>query len=391
MNDLAAAAAAEQHEIVRLRRHFHRFPELSFVEHETSQTVREYLQGLGLEVHATDTTGLWADLEVPGATKRIALRADMDALAMDEVAAPTKRDFVSERRGAAHCCGHDTHMAMLLGAAKLLTRGGVASVHNVRFLFQHAEERSPGGAIDLIEAGCLEGVDEVYGLHVIPPLPSGKFSMKAGPFMAAADQIYVRITGKGGHAAYPQLLHDPIVAACHAVVALQTLVSRRTSPLEALVVSIATMQGGSGTSNVIPDVVELRGTVRTLVGHLREAAPTWIAEVLENCVRAFGCSAELDYRRGYPVLVNDGGATATAREAVLDLFGAEGLVEESEAWMGGEDFARYAELRPACFAFLGVGAPDKGIVAPNHATDFDVDEEALWRGTAWFARLAQRP
>ncbi|MCA8968620.1 MAG: amidohydrolase [Planctomycetes bacterium] len=388
MSELLDVAAAMTPEIVRLRRNFHRFPELSYVEHATSRTIREYLEGLGLTVHQGDSTGMWADLDTPGTTKRVAFRADMDALAMDEVETPNKSGFTSENEGAAHCCGHDAHMAMLLAAARLLATDQAPRSHNVRFVFQHAEERAPGGAIDLIEQGCLEGVDEIYGMHVIPPLPAGRFSLRAGAFMAAADELKILVRGKGGHAAYPHLLQDPVVAASQIVMALQTLVSRRTSPLESLVVSIATIRGGTGTTNVIPDEVELKGTVRTLDAELHARAPDWIREVVTHTASAAGCRAEIGYVRGYPVLVNDADATERGKRAVRELFGETGFVPRSEPWMGGEDFARYAERRPACFAFLGVGNEAKGIVAPNHATNFDVDEEALWRGTAWFLKLA---
>lgn len=390
MTDVLSIADAQSSEIVRLRRDFHQHPELSFVEHRTSECIHEYLSGLGLEVVRNDTTGMWADLETPGAEKCIAFRADMDALAMDEVAGPHKAEFLSVNAGAAHCCGHDTHMAMLLAAAKVLASGEAPRKHKIRFLFQHAEEKSPGGAIDLIEQGCLEGVDEVYGLHVIPPIPGGKFSVAAGPFMAAADELRIRIRGEGGHAAFPHLITDPIVAASHVVTGLQSLVSRRTSPLDSLVVSISTMRGGSGTTNVIPDEVELLGTVRTLSPELHERAPSWVEELVRNTARAHGCEAEVDYERGYPVLINDEMATDNARRAIDTLFGADGFADSHEPWMGGEDFARYAQQRPACYLFLGVGSDAKGITAPNHATDFDVDEEALWRGTAWFLQLAQQ-
>ena len=390
--ELLRLARAQTPEIVRLRRDFHKHPELSFVEHRTSATLRAYLEDLGLQVVQDGTTGLWADLDPPAtnqaAGKTIALRADMDALAMEESCGPYKQDFMSENKGAAHCCGHDTHMAMLLAAAKLLASGEAPRKHRLRFLFQHAEEKNPGGAQDMIEQGCLESVDEVYGLHVIPPLPGGQFSLAPGPFMAATDEIRIVVEGRGGHAAFPHLLLDPIVAASQLVNALQTLVSRRTNPLDSLVVSIATMRGGSGTTNVIPNQVELLGTVRTLSRELHEKAPAWLEELASHAAAANGCSLQLDYARGYPVLVNDSKCTQIARSAVVELFGEDGLIADPQAWMGGEDFARYAELRPACYGFLGVGSTSKGISSPNHASDFDVDEAVLWRGTAWFLALA---
>jgi len=376
-------------EIVRLRRDFHQHPEVSFREERTSAVIREYLEGLGLTVTQPDgMTGLWADFHVEGATKMLAFRADMDALAMDEATAPNKSSFLSENPGAAHCCGHDSHMAMLMAAAKLLATGQSEAKHSIRFLFQHAEEKAPGGAVELIEAGCLEGVDEVYGIHVIPPIPAGIWDVKAGPFMAAADEVRITVTGKGGHAAMPHLVRDPIVASAGVVTALQQLVSRRASPLDAFVVSISTIQGGSGTSNVIPDTLEMRGTVRTLDTKLWEQAPDWVETTCRAAAEAAGCTAEVDYQRGYPVLINDPEATKKAEAAVTKLFGRERLCPPT-AIMGGEDFARYGELRPSCYVFLGVGSPEKGIVSPNHATDFDIDEDVLHCGTAWFLELAR--
>lgn len=392
MNELREIAREASTEIVRLRRDFHQHPEVSFEEERTARVVGEYLEGLGLRVtRPSGMTGLWADLHVDGSSRTLSFRADMDALAMDESEAPSKKDFLSRNAGAAHCCGHDSHMAMLLAAARLLANGQVSPRHNIRFLFQHAEEKAPGGAIDLIRAGCLEGVDEIYGIHVIPPIPSGLFNVLEGPFMAAADEILITVRGKGGHAAMPHLVRDPIVASAQVVTALQQLVSRRTSPFESLVVTISSIRGGSGTTNVIPDVVELLGTVRTLSEDLWKNAPEWVEETATAAARSSGCEATLDYRRGYPVLVNDPEATERARAAVRALFGNEALLPQPVPLMGGEDFARYGELLPSCYVFLGVGSGERGITAPNHATDFDVDEESLYRGTAWYLELAQSP
>lgn len=389
MPKLLEIAADQTAEIVRLRRDFHRHPELSFREERTSRVIRGYLEDLGFRVHQpSGMHGLWADLDVAGAGKRLLFRADMDALAMTEMTHPTKQDFLSVEEGVAHCCGHDSHMAMLLAAARVLAAGHIKASHSVRFLFQHAEEKAPGGAIDLIREGCLEDVDEAYGLHVMPSLGSGRFAVAAGAFMAAADELRLVVRGKGVHAAMPHLGRDPIVAAAQVVTALQQLVSRRAGPLESLVVTIASIRGGSGTTNVIPDEVELLGTVRTLDRELWAQAPTWIGETASAAARACGCTAELAYGRGYPVLVNDIGAASTAGQCVRELFGEEGLVPHPEPWMAAEDFARYAEARPSCYVFLGVGSEEKGITSPNHATDFDVDEAALHRGTAWFLRLA---
>lgn len=391
MSELIEIARAEHAEIVRLRRDFHAHPELSFAEERTSRVVHEYLEALGLAVERpAGMHGMWADLRVPGAEKTVAFRADMDALPMDEIATATKRDFVSQQPGAAHTCGHDAHMAMLLGAARVLASGKVQAKHNVRFLFQHAEEQPPGGAAEMVAAGCLDGVDEVYGLHVIPPIPSGLFNLLPGPFMAAADDFYLTVQGKGGHAAMPHWACDPVVAGSHIVLALQQLVSRRTSPFEPAVISVTCFRTPHRTHNVIPDSVELIGTARTMNETLRNQIEQWIGEVAQREAENAGCTTELRYERGYPVLVNDPNATQRGIQAVQALLGPGGLMPQSVPLMAGEDFSHYANARPACFAFLGAGSPEKGIGSPNHAVDFDVDEDALPLGTAWFLDLAAR-
>ncbi len=387
--DIAARARSEFDEIRRLRRDFHAHPELSFQEERTSRAAAEYLEGLGLTLtRPRGMHGFWADLEVPGAGETLLFRADMDALAMDEAPAPTKEAFLSREPGMAHCCGHDAHTAMLLGAARLLASGKVKPRRNVRFLFQHAEESPPGGAAELIEAGCLEGVDLAFGLHVLPQVPSGCFALLAGPVMAAADNFTILVRGRGGHAAMPHLLRDPVPAAAQVVTALQALVSRRADPLESLVISIATIRGGSGTHNVIPSTVELKGTARTLSKERRAGLPRLLEETAAAAAATLGCRAETDYQEGYPVLANDPGAFERGRKIVLELFGPEALFPGARPLMGGEDFARYAQVVPSLFAFLGTGAPEKGISAPLHSPRFDLDEEALPRGTAWFAGLA---
>jgi amidohydrolase len=373
-----------------LRQDFHRHPEPSFEEKRTASRVADFLRGLGLQVETfRGIHGLWADFKVVGATETIALRADMDALRMDEISTPAKGSFLSKNKGIAHCCGHDAHMAMLLGAAKLLTEGKVPSRHNVRFLFQHAEEQVPGGAIDLINKGCLDGVSKIFGLHVIPPIPAGLFIIGEGPMMASADDLQIRILGKGGHAAMPHLVRDPIVAGSQVVENLQQLVSRRAGPLRPAVISICSFQGGGGANNVIPDFVEMTGTVRTLDEELRTSLPSWIETSVHGVAQACGCKAELHYNHGYPVLVNEPIATHYAKKTAEDLFGKTAIHPQPFPLLAGEDFAYYGQKIPACYVFLGTGKP--GMDAPNHATDFDVFEETLPLGTAWFCGLAGSP
>lgn len=384
---LARAAAAE---LSRLRRDFHRHPELSFAEERTAGKITEYLEGSGLEVvRPAGMCGLWADLRVPGAERTLAFRADMDALPMQETRGGAKGEYSSRVDGVAHCCGHDAHMAMLLVAARLLAEGKAPARHNVRLLFQHAEETPPGGAVGLIEAGCLEGVDEVYGLHVFTILPSGIFSILSGPLMASADTVRIVVRGSGGHAAIPHQTLDPIPAACQVVTALQHLVSRRRDPIVPAVLTIASIHSASHTHNVIPDEVELLGTVRNLDREFRDELERLIGEAATHTAAAHGCTAEVSYERGYDVLINHPRACEAGERAVAALLGRGALLPDPAPIMGGEDFSKYAELRPSCFAFLGVRSEERGAVYPNHHAGFDVDEEALPLGTGWFLELAR--
>lgn len=390
MSESLALARAAAEEISRLRRDFHRHPELSFEEERTVERIATYLEELGLPiVRPEGMHGMWADYRVEGAEKTILLRADMDALPMQETTGGRKNGYASETPGVAHCCGHDAHMAMLMAAARLLAEGKATARHNVRFLFQHAEETPPGGAGQLIEAGCLEGVDEVYGLHVFTILPSGLFSVLAGPLMAAADSLRIVVRGSGGHAAIPHRTLDPIPAACQVVTALQHLISRRRDPLNPAVLTISSIHSQSHTHNVISDEVELLGTVRNLDREFRDQLEQMIGETSKHAAEALGCTAEVTYERGYDVLINDARATERGARAIEEVAGARALIPDPVPIMGGEDFSKYAELRPACFVFLGVRSEEQGIVSPNHHAEFDVDEDVLPLGTAWFLELAR--
>jgi len=385
--DWLARARSVSEEVVSLRRDLHAHPEPSFEERRTSEVVAKRLEALGLRPRRVGATGVLADLEVPGAPRRIALRADMDALRMpDGCATP----WASRNEGVAHACGHDAHTAMLLGAASLLAGEKPRLRSSVRFLFQHAEERFPGGAIDFVKEGALEGVAAVYGLHVLGDLEAGQVSATAGSVLASADEFAIRLRGRGGHAAAPHLARDPIPPAAELVGALQTIVSRRTDPFTPAAVSVCSFHGGTAF-NVIPEVVELLGTARALDPALRESLEAWIRETAEGIAAAHGLAAEIAYERGYPVTVNDREEVEKVRAVAAALFGEGAVVREPRRVLGAEDFSRYLERVPGAFVFLGTRNEAAGIRAPNHHPAFGVDEGVLSSGVALLCALVEPP
>jgi len=378
-----AEAMADQ--IVRWRRHVHQHPELSFEEVETARFVAETLQSFGIAVETgVGKTGVVGHLGQ--GSPCIALRADMDALPVTE---DTGLPFASQNEGVMHACGHDTHVACLLGAAKLLAetppeRG------EVRFLFQPSEEgvddEEKSGAIRLVEAGAMVGVDAVVGLHNWPEVSAGQISVSSGPQMAAAGKYSVRIRGHGGHGALPHQTVDPIVLAAQAVMAMQTVVSRRLEPIEAGVVTVGTIHAGT-KDNIIPEYVDMTGTMRSFSDEIYQQLEKEVTRALE-VVRALGGDFEVDFHTHFPVTFNDPEVTAFVTQIAEDLLGAEAVVP-AKPTMGGEDFSILSLEAPGCFLRLGSGCPGK---PPRHLhePDFDVDESALPLGTAVLAETALR-
>jgi amidohydrolase len=364
---------------VAWRRHLHANPELSFHEHETARFVRETLASFGgLEIECPTPTSVVARLRGGRTGPTLALRADMDALPILEESGV---DFASRTDGVMHACGHDAHTAMLLAVARLLVAERDDLGGEIRFLFQHAEEVPPGGATELVAAGALEGVDAVVGLHVESTLEVGKVSVLDGACTAAADTFSVRIHGRGGHAAFPHTTIDPIVVAAQAITSLQHIVSRNTSPLDSIVVSVTRIVGGSA-DNIIPETVELGGTVRSYREEAREHTRTSMARVLDGVTAAHGATYELDYLDGYACVVNDPKLAAMVREAA----GSDRLVE-TEPIMAGEDFSAYLQAAPGCFFFVGAGHEG---AFPHHHPRFTIDERALPVGIETLVRTALR-
>lgn len=383
--DTLSKARQIKDEVISWRREIHRWPELGCQEVKTCALVMEALKALGVECRVAAGTGVIGLIKggMPG--KTIALRADMDALPIQE---ESGLPFASQRPGIMHACGHDAHAAMLLGAAKILAGMASKLKGNVKLLFQPSEEHHPGGAKPLIAEGALENprVDLVVGLHVDPLMPGGHLGLKTGTVMAAADTFELRILGKGGHGAAPHLTVDPVVLAAQVVLALQTIASRRVDPLEPVVVTVGSIHGGE-VNNIIPEEVSLKGTVRTLSPLLRQRVQGMLVELVSGIVRGAGGDFDLQYRPGYPPVVNDTQAASLVKAAAAKVLGPEGVVEVHRASMGGEDFAYYAQEVPGCFAFLGVGTPD-GEPVPWHNPRFKLDEDALIYGTAVLVQAA---
>jgi amidohydrolase len=377
---------ASREEVIGWRRYFHQYPELSFQEEKTAQFVYETLQTFGdLEITRPTKTSVMARLigQQPG--KVIALRADMDALPIEE---ENDFDFVSQNAGVMHACGHDGHTAMLLGAAKLLTQLKEHIKGEIRFLFQHAEELFPGGAQEMVEAGVLDGVDHVIGIHLCSPIEVGKMAICHGPATSGTDTFDLRIQGKGGHSSEPHATVDPIAVGSQVINNLQHIVSRNLDPLEKLVVSVTKFHSGTA-HNVIPDISTLSGSVRSLNPELRQQIPNLIERIVKGVTEAHDASFEFDYHFGYSSVVNDDYVRGVIEETIIDVWGEDTLLQ-LPALMSGEDFSAFSDTVPSCFIFVGAGNQNKGIIYPHHHPRFSIDEDALEMGVELFAQTSLR-
>src|SRR3954451_6457932 len=373
-------------DVVRWRRHLHRNPEPSFQEEQTSRFVHETLESFpALQVSRPTRTSVMGHLRGGRPGPVLAIRADMDGLPIQE---ENDFEFASRRPGVMHACGHDAHIAMLLGTAKVLAGLREQLPGEVRFLFQHAEELFPGGGDEMIGAGVMDGVDAVIGAHVWSPLEVGKIGIVYGPAMAGPDTFWITVHGRGGHAAMPHQTVDPIVVGAELVLSLQTLVSRSTDRLATAVVSVTQFVAGT-THNVIPASVQMQGTVRTFDPELRDRIPELMKRHVKGVAEAHGATYDFKYEHGYRVVVNEPGITGVVEEVVRDVLGPA-AVDKMKPNMGGEDFSAFAERAPGCFFFIGVGNADKGIVHPHHHPRFSVDEDALAPGVAVFVNAARR-
>ncbi|MCA9417064.1 MAG: amidohydrolase [Candidatus Omnitrophica bacterium] len=381
---IANQAKKIQSDLVEFRRKLHRHPEPSYKEVITSSLLIDQIRTLGYNVREKQGgMGVVADLAPYHDEGFVLIRADMDSLPIQE---ESGEPFSSEIPNQAHLCGHDAHSTMALGAARLLAENKGNLRKNVRIVFQSAEEIPPGGALELIEAGALEGVEEAYALHVDPRIPTGQFGSRPGPMMASVNEFQITIQGKGGHAAYPHLASDPIVAASRLIVSLQEIISRKLPPLEPGVVSVCEFHAGS-TFNVIPDRAELRGTTRFYSKEWVEKAKDLIHEIAEGACAGTGCQAEVEFLQGYPPLINHVESIEKARETLARIW-SEDTYQEVELQGAGEDFARFLEKVPGCMLFIGIRNEQIGSTHFLHSPHFRLDEDCLWRGAAFLAQLA---
>ncbi len=367
--------------IIDWRRDFHQYPELSFKEHRTGDVIANELRSMGLEPKINvGKTGVTADLEF-GDGPTIGLRADMDALPIQETSGLS---FSSKNDGVMHACGHDGHMAMLLGAAKVLTQKIDQYNGTVRFIFQPAEE-GEGGARYMIEDGCLEGLDEIYGIHVWNYQPVGEVGVKDGPVLAAADMFDIKIKGIGGHGAAPQGTVDSIVIASHLVQALQTIVSRNTNPLESTVISVGKINGGHNF-NIIADEVSLSGTARAYTEENRSLIKTRMKEIIQGIEKTYNAQITFDYKDGYPPTINHTEPAEKVLKAAKQVVGSKAGMPYLS--MGGEDFAYYLKEKPGCFFFVGSAPNEKELFeTPHHCSHFNMDERALLVGPSIYLNL----
>jgi amidohydrolase len=382
IQSLAKAYAAE---FIAVRRHLHAHPELSYQEFETSLFVQEQLRVMGIGFEQKATTGLVALIEGKDPSSRvIALRADMDALQIQE---ENQVPYCSVNEGVMHACGHDVHTSILLGAAKILQETKDQWSGTVKLLFQPGEEKNPGGASFMIRDGALQNPSPsgIIALHVHPGLPVGKLSFRKGRVMASADEIYITIKGKGGHAAAPHLTADTILIASQLIVSLQQIISRNNNPLSPSVLSICSIQGGH-TTNVIPSEVKLKGTFRAMDEAWRFKAHELITKQAIGLVESMGAEIDLLIDIGYPTVDNDPAFTG-ANWQLADTYMGKENVEETEMRMGAEDFGYYTQQIPGCFFRLGVRNEAKGIIHNVHTPKFNIDENAIETGIGIMAWL----
>ena len=372
-------------EMTEWRRDIHQHPELKFEENRTSDLVAAKLEEFGIEIHrGLAKTGVVGTIR-NGDGPSIGLRADMDALPLEE-----KNTFkhASSNPGKMHACGHDGHTAMLLGAAKHLA----ASKNfkgTVNLIFQPAEEGGGGGEL-MIKEGLFEmfPVDSVYGLHNWPGMPAGTFGVGSGPIMAAADMFDLTINGRGGHAALPDQCIDPIVVASQVVSALQTITSRNTHPVDSVVISVTQIHAGDAY-NVIPDSVRMHGTVRTFQTETRDKIPSSMLRVAEGVCAAYGTTCELNYMSGYPATINSVPETEISAKAVVDLLGEDKIILNPTPSMGAEDFSYMLEARPGCYVWLGIG-PGKGEAGCMlHSSRYDFNDDVLPTGASYWVKLVE--
>lgn len=369
--------------IVALRRYFHTYPELGTQEFNTQQRIMEELYSLGLVPRKIAETGVIADLQgaLPGRT--IAIRADIDALELQDECG---KAYQSQNPGVCHACGHDGHTAMLIGVAKTLVELRDTLAGTIRFLFQPSEECFPGGAVLMIQEGALIGVDAIIGAHLWQSLSVGTSGISYDRMMASPDEFTITVKGKGGHGSMPHQTVDALLVGAQIVTALHTIVSRNIDPLEQAVLSIGVFKSGD-TFNIIPDTATLVGTVRSFTNEIRTTIFERIEQIVGGICQAAGATFHFDKVLGFPPVINNPGIAKIFTNASIDTLGKENTLTIKPV-MGGEDFSLFLEKVPGSFIFIGVGNEEKGIIYPQHHPKFDIDEKALAYGTEIMVRTA---
>lgn len=373
-------------QLVAWRRYLHQHPELSFHEHKTAIWIHQQLTKLGiLAIEWVGDNGLVVRLHGTRPGPVIAIRADIDALPIQD---EKQCEYASRVPGVMHACGHDAHTATLLGIAAYYSSGeGAQFAGERRLLFQPAEEVSPGGAVGLIAAGALSGVDVVYGVHLWTPIEVGQLRSKSGPFMAATDEFEIEVIGRGGHCGLPQQTIDTIVVASAIVQAAQSIVSRGVNPLEAIVVSVGAINAGT-TSNVVAERCTLKGTIRSFNEAVREDVKARFVRLVEHTAAAYGAQVRIDMRTGYPAVVNHKAEYQRFLQVASAQVGSDNVIE-SAGIMAGEDFSYYLREVPGIFMFVGAGNEQIGAVYPHHHPKFDLDEHAMVQSAALLVGLAE--
>jgi len=374
-------------EVIDIRRHFHRNPELSFKEFETASFIISKLEEYGIPYEdKVAETGIVALIKGNDPdSKTVALRADMDALPIVE---QNQNDYCSANEGVMHACGHDAHMACLLGAAKVLNEVKGEINGTIKLIFQPSEESYPGGAKVMIGEGVLENPEPavIFGQHVFPELEAGCIGMRAGKYMASTDEVFLTVKGRGGHAAIPDKVIDPVLISSHIVIAMQQIVSRKSSPVMPTVISFGKISS-DGKTNIIPDEVKLEGIIRTFDEDWRSEIKVQIEKIACGIAESMGGSCDIFIDQGYPAVVNDESLTQRAWDYAVEYLG-EDKVKALEMRMTAEDFSYFAQIIPGCFFRLGTRNEGKGITSNLHSATFDIDEASLEIGTgimAWFA------
>ncbi|WP_232699592.1 M20 metallopeptidase family protein [Brevibacillus daliensis] len=361
-------------QVVAWRRHFHQYPELSFQEEKTPAMIAQILREIGLDEvrEKVSSRGVVGKLIGKKPGKTVALRADFDALPIDD---QKEVAYKSKVPGAMHACGHDAHTAGLLGLAQVLAKHKDEIPGTIVFIFQHAEEENPGGAIGMVADGAMDGVDAIFGAHVWSTIPYGHIGLAPGPVMANTDDFIIEVQGKGGHGAMPHETVDSIVIGAQIVNNIQTIASRNVDPQESIVVSMGTFNAGNNF-NVIADTSRLTGTLRTFTAEVRDLGERRLREIVEGTAALNGGTAVLHYDRGYPALINTEAETELMHQVAASIVGEDHMIRVKPV-MGGEDFSYYLEKAPGAYIFIGAGNPEVGATYAHHHPMFDIDERAM--------------